>query len=57
MKTFGPSQAEKYHHSLEDSFERIAQNPEMFTLAEKIMPGIRYCVHISPSIFSLLEGK
>ncbi len=32
QKTFGPLQAEKYHNSLEQAFERIAKNPGRFSL-------------------------
>ena len=48
---FGPTQAEKYHRSLENTFIRIAENPEIYPLATSIRKGYRYCVHSSHTIF------
>lgn len=46
LKVFGPLQAEKYHGSLEKTFYRIAENPEMYPMASHIRKGYRYCVWI-----------
>lgn len=57
LKVFGPSQAEIYHESLEKTFIRIAENPEMYPLASHIRRGYRYCVHISHTIFFTVEDQ
>ncbi|MDN3690230.1 type II toxin-antitoxin system RelE/ParE family toxin [Cyclobacterium jeungdonense] len=57
LKVFGPLQAEKYHHSIEKAFERIAENHKMFPLALHIREGYRYCVHISHTIFFTVEDR
>lgn len=54
---FGPTQAEKYHGSLENTFNRIAENPEMYPLATSIHKGYRYCVHSSHTIFFTVEDQ
>ena len=55
LEVFGPLQAVKYHGSLEKTFNRIAENPEMFPLASHIRKGYRYCVHTSHII--ILHGR
>ncbi|WP_369075006.1 type II toxin-antitoxin system RelE/ParE family toxin [Algoriphagus oliviformis] len=44
-------QAEQYFSSLEKTFERIAQNPEMYPLANDIRTGYRFCVPSSHTIY------
>jgi toxin ParE1/3/4 len=51
LKTFGPSQAEKYFKSIEEAFMKISENPEMFPSASYIREGYRYCVHSAHTIF------
>jgi toxin ParE1/3/4 len=57
LRFFGPLQAEKYHESLENTFKRIAENPEMYPLASHIRRGYRYCVHTSHAIFFTVEDQ
>jgi toxin ParE1/3/4 len=57
LKVFGPIQAEKYFYSLEKTFDRIADNPEMFPKANHIRKGYRYFVHLSHTIFFTIEDQ
>ncbi|WP_162415623.1 type II toxin-antitoxin system RelE/ParE family toxin [Cyclobacterium roseum] len=57
LEVFGPTQAEKYHRSVEKAFERIAENPKMFPLASHIREGYSYCVHISHTIFFTVDDQ
>ena len=57
LQVFGALQAEKYHGSLEKTFNRIADNPEMYPLAPHIRRGYRYCVHTSHTIFFTVEDQ
>nr|MBI1231866.1 hypothetical protein [Cytophagales bacterium] len=41
LQVFGPSQAEIYHESLEKTFIRIAENPEMYR--PFLLPSILNC--------------
>jgi toxin ParE1/3/4 len=54
---FGSLQAEKYYTSLENAFERIAKNPEMYPIAFEIRLGYRYCVHSAHTIFFTVEQE
>ncbi|TDQ17448.1 toxin ParE1/3/4 [Algoriphagus boseongensis] len=51
LHRFGEIQAERYFHSLEKTFERIAKNPEMYPMADEIRVGYRFCVHGSHTIY------
>lgn len=55
LETFGELQAERYFNSLEQTFARIAQNPEMYPMATEIRTGYRYCVHSSHTIYFTSE--
>jgi len=57
LKVFGPVQAENYFLSIEATFSRIAENPEMYPTASHIRKGYRYCVHVSHTIFFTIEDK
>lgn len=57
LQVFGPLQAEKYYGSLEKTFNRIAENPEIYPSASHIRKGYRYCVHTSHTIFFTVEDQ
>lgn len=57
LDNFGELQAEKYFASLENAFERIAKNPEMYPSAKEIRPGYRFCVHSSHTIYFSIEDQ
>ena len=57
LKVFGPLQAEKYHRSLEQTFNRIAEIPGIYPSASDIRKGYRYCVHTSNTIFFTVEEQ
>lgn len=48
---FGMIQADKYFHSLFDSFDKIAQRPFSFESVDFIKSGYRRCVSGSDSIY------
>lgn len=57
LETFGELQVERYFNTLEKSFDRITQNPEMYTIANEIKTGYRFCVPNSHSIFFTSEEQ
>ncbi|MCH7399741.1 type II toxin-antitoxin system RelE/ParE family toxin [Belliella sp. DSM 107340] len=57
VRNFGATQAEKYFISLENTFKKIAENPLMFPLAYHVREGYRYCVHISHTVFFIVEDQ
>ena len=57
LRFFGPLQAERYHRSLEETFGKIAKNPQMYPSASPIREGYRYCVHSAHTIFYTVEAE
>ncbi len=56
VEHFGTAQAVAYHHSLENAFERLCDNPELGRLRPEIDELTRSLVHQSHTIYYELQA-
>ncbi len=57
FKMFGEVQADKYYNNFFDCFERIANDPFLFPIANHIRHGYRSCVSGSDTIYFKINNE
>lgn len=54
---WGERQADKYYGGLLERFERICENPMLYTPVDDIRPGYRRSVYEKHSVYYRVEGN